>query len=403
MKTLPRGNRDLIRSINRSILLNVIKTKGAVSRVALAHLTGLSPATVTNITGQLIREDLVFEKTTGDSTGGRRPIMLSLNPRGGFVIGMKLMEGRVVGALTDLNAAILAKDCIDLADAQVETSIETLATLVHRLVRSAGIKKKQLMGVGIGLAGVVDFVNGIVRQNPFLNWKDVPLRELLEARLRVPVYIDNDVNTLTLSERWLEPGQPEDHFIVITLGRGVGMGIVIDGRLYRGKSGGAGEFGHIRVAPNGPLCDCGKRGCLESIISDRALVAKAHQELGEEVKNLDDLIQRANMGQAGAVEMMVQAGTLLGTQIGNLVNLFDPKLIIISGEGTRMGEVFFTAVRNAFREAVMPGLAEDTEIRVRSWGDDIWALGAASLVIAEIFVSPIQKEERSAQAIANEK
>ena len=107
------------------------------------------------------------------------------------------------------------------------------------------------------------------------------------------------------------------------------------------------------------------------------------------------------MGQQEAVEIMVQAGTLLGNQIGNLVNLFDPNLIIISGEGTRMGEVFFTAVHNAFREVVLPGLAEDTEIRVRSWGDDIWALGAASLVIAQIFVSPVQKEEISAKAIAN--
>jgi N-acetylglucosamine repressor len=401
MRTLPRGNRDLIRSINRSILLNVIKTKGEVSRAALAQLTGLSPATVTTITGQLIQEDLVFEKTTGDSTGGRPPIMLALNPRGGFVIGMKLMEGEVVGALTDLNATILAKNCIDVLDTSVETIIDVLTTLVNRLVRSAGIKKKQLMGVGIGLAGVVDFANGIVRQNPFLNWENVPLRELLEARVRVPIYIDNDVNTLTLSERWLEPGQPEDNFITITLGRGVGMGIVIDGRLYRGKSGGAGEFGHIMVAPNGPLCDCGKRGCLESIISDRALVSQARRELGEEVKNLDDLIRRVTMRQKEAVEIMVQAGTLLGYQIGNLVNLFDPNLIIISGEGTRMGEVFFTAVHNAFREVVLPGLAEDTEIRVRSWGDDIWALGAASLVIAQIFISPVQKEEISAKVIAN--
>ncbi len=403
MKTIPRGNRDLIRSINRSILLNVIKTKGEVSRAALAQLTGLSPATVTTITGQLIREDLVFEKTTGDSTGGRPPIMLALNPRGGFVIGMKLMEGEVVGALTDLNATILAKNCIDVLDTRVETIIDVLTTLVNRLVRSAGIKKKQLMGVGIGLAGVVDFANGIVRQNPFLNWENVPLRELFEARVRVPIYIDNDVNTLTLSERWLEPGQPEDNFIAITLGRGVGMGIVIDGRLYRGKSGGAGEFGHIMVAPNGPLCDCGKRGCLELIISDRALVAQARKELGEEVKDLDDLIRRVNMGQKEAVEIMVQAGTLLGNQIGNLVNIFDPNLIIISGEGTRMGDVFFTAVHNAFCEVVLPGLAEDTEIRVRSWGDDIWALGAASLVIAQIFVSPVQKEEISAKAIANQK
>ncbi len=391
---MQRGNRDLIRSINRSILLNLIKTKGEISRAAIANQTGLSPATVTTISGQLIREGLVFEKATGDSTGGRRPIMLAVNPQGGFVIGIKLMEGQVIGALTDLNATILAKDSLSLADKQVDSSVSTLFALVNRLVRSAGIKKKQLVGVGIGLAGVVDFANGIVRQNPIFNWNNIPLRELLETKIHAPIYIDNDVNALTLSERWLEPGQSAENFIVITLGRGVGMGIVINGQIYRGKSGGAGEFGHIIVHPDGLLCDCGRRGCLETLISDRALVAEARRILGTEITHLDDLLRCVSMGYPGAAQILERAGTVLGMQIANLVNLFDPKLIIISGEGIRLGEVFFSAVRSSFRSVVMPGLAQDTEIRVNSWGDDIWALGAASLVIAEVFSSPIQKEER---------
>lgn len=398
MSPILRGNRDLIRSINRSNLLNAIKSQGEVSRAALAHLTGLSPATVTAITGQLIKEGLVFEKATGDSTGGRPPIMLALNPRGGFVIGIKLMEGHAIGALTDLNAAILAKDTIDLADKQVETSVEMLSILVNRLVQSSGVRKKQLLGVGIGLAGVVDFTHGNVRQNPFLGWRNIPLGDLLETRLRVPVFIDNDVNTLTLSEKWINRSQPEDNFIVITVGRGIGMGIVINGQIYRGKAGGAGELGHTVVEVNGPLCDCGRRGCLESLVSDRALVTQARQIISADIADLDEVIRLATAGQAKAVGVLTRAGELLGRQIANLVNVFDPKLIIISGEGTRMGEAFFAAVRTAFHDSVMTGLAEDTEIRVNSWGDDIWALGAASLVIAEIFKSPIQKEERLDQA-----
>lgn len=396
MNPIPRGNRNLIRSINRFILLNAIKTQGEISRVALAHMIGLSPATVTTITGQLIQEGLVFEKATGYSTGGRPPIMLALNPRGGFVIGIKLMEGHAVGALTDLNATILAKDSIGVADKQVETSIEMLVTLVNRLIQGSDIRKKQLMGVGIGLAGVIDFAHGIVRQNPFFGWRNIQLRNLLETRLRVPVYIDNDVNTLSLSEKWLNQGQAEDNFIVITVGRGIGMGIVIDGQIYRGKGGGAGEFGHVVVDPNGPLCDCGRHGCLESYVSDRALVAEARREVSPDIADLDDLIRCEAAGQAEAAKVLTRAGMLLGRHIANLVNVLDPKLIIISGEGIRMGEVFLSAVRTAFHDCVMPGLAEDTEIRVNSWGDDIWALGAASLVIAEIFKSPIQKEVRIA-------
>jgi predicted NBD/HSP70 family sugar kinase len=292
-----------------------------------------------------------------------------------------------------LNAAILAKDTIALADKRVETSIEMLSVLVNRLVHNSGIRKKQLLGVGVGLAGVVDFTHGIVRQNPFFGWRNIELGDLLGTRLQVPVFIDNDVNTLTLSERWLNQGQPEDNFILITVGRGIGMGIVINGQVYRGKGGGAGELGHTLVDPTGPLCDCGRRGCLESLVSDSALVAQVRQATGEEITDLDEVIRLAAAGHADAKGVLAQAGTLLGMQMANLVNIFDPKLIIISGEGTRMGEVFFSAVRTAFHDYVMAGLAEDTEIRIKSWGDDIWALGAASLVIAEIFKSPIQKEE----------
>ncbi|MGD0707973.1 MAG: ROK family transcriptional regulator [Anaerolineaceae bacterium] len=393
MSNLPRGNRDLIRGINRSILLNAIKWQGPISRADLAHLTGLSPATVTSITGNLIREDLVFEKETGDSNGGRPPILLALNPRGGFVVGVKLMENHAVAALTDLNATVLFKETIEFPDDHLDTVIGSLVDLVNRLISQGVIRKKQLLGVGVGLAGVVDSSQGVLRQSPFFGWTDTPLRDLLQTGLHVPVYIDNDVNTLTLGEKWLGNELPVDNFIVVTVGRGIGMGIVIDGQIYRGKSGGAGEFGHVVVDPNGPLCDCGKHGCLESYVSDGALLATARKEVGEDIRDFDDLLQRAASGNAKAVQVFTRAGQLLGQEIANLVNILDPKLILISGEGVRMGEIFFSAVKEAVKQNVMPSLLNDTEIRVIPWGDDVWARAAASVVIGELFSSPMQKEE----------
>ncbi len=387
-----RGNRDLIRGINRSILLNAIKTHGPISRAELAQMSGLSPATVTTITGELIKESLVFEKETGDSSGGRPPILLALNPCGGFVVGVKLMEGHAVAALADLNATVLEKETIEFTDDNVETVIDALVTLVNHLIHRGDIRKKQLLGVGVGLAGVVDSSQGILRQSPFLGWKDTPLRDLLENHLHVPVYIDNDVNALTLGEKWLGNGLPVDNFIVVTVGRGIGMGLVINGQIYRGKSGGAGEFGHIVVDPDGPLCDCGKHGCLESFISDRALVVAARKETGKAVADLDDLLKLASGGDEGAIRVLARAGRMLGQQIANLVNILDPKLILISGEGVRMGELFFAPLRQAFKEHVMQALVENTEIRVIPWGDDVWARAAASVVIGEFFNSPIQKE-----------
>ena len=211
--------------------------------------------------------------------------------------------------------------------------------------------------------------------------------------MRVPVSIDNDVNTLTLGEKWLGAGIPEDNFVVITVGRGIGMGMVINGEIVRGKSGGAGEFGHIVVDPNGPQCDCGKHGCLESFISDRALLTNARRQVSEDVSDIDDLVRRAAEGNAAARSVLASAGTLLGRQVANLVNILDPKLIILSGEGVRMGDAFFKPLLESVTQNVMPGLAEDTEIRLATWEDDVWARGAASVVIGGLFNSPIQKEE----------
>ena len=392
MNKIQKANRGLMREINRSVILNLIKTNGPISRADIANRTGLSPATVTSITGILIDEDLVFEKETGDSSGGRPPILLDLNPRGGFVIGIKLMEMQAVAALTDLNATVLKKIQTDIKSKEPREVVEGLVRLVYDLIKDGGIPQERLLGVGIGLAGVVDSTRGILRKSPFLGWKDVPLRQLMQERLNVPIFLDNDVNTLTLGEKWLDDGVHVDNFIVVTVGRGIGMGIVLNGQIFRGSAGGAGEFGHLVINPEGPLCDCGKRGCLESYLGESALLKQAQKELGSDIRTIEDLIRAAEMGDERAVNILKSSGNLLGQQLANLINLFNPRLIIISGEGVRMGDVFFDGMRHAIEEHAVFELMQDTEIRINSWGDDVWARGAASLVIGELFNSPIQKE-----------
>lgn len=392
MNKIQKANRGLMREINRSVILNLIKTNGPISRADIANRIGLSPATVTSITGILIDEDLVFEKETGDSSGGRPPILLDLNPRGGFVIGIKLMEMQAVAALTDLNATVLEKIQTDIKSKEPREVVEGLVQLVHDLIKDGGIPQERLLGVGIGLAGVVDSTRGILRKSPFLGWKDVPLRQLMQERLNVPIFLDNDVNTLTLGEKWLDEGVHVDDFIVVTVGRGIGMGIVLNGQIFRGSAGGAGEFGHLVINPEGPLCDCGKRGCLESYLGEGALLKQAQQELGADIHTIEDLIRAAETGDERAVNILKSSGYLLGQQLANLINLFNPRLIIISGEGVRMGDVFFDGMQRAVEEHAVYELMQDTEIRINSWGDDVWARGAASLVIGELFNSPIQKE-----------
>jgi N-acetylglucosamine repressor len=395
MLPTPLGNRDLIRAINRSIILNTIKTMGPVARAEVARQTGLSPATVTGITADLIAEELIFEKETGDSRGGRRPILLAINPNGRYVAGIKLMEDRAVGALTNLEATIITRQVVALPEHDPEMVFVTLAGMVDALLAQARVPRHKLLGVGLGLAGIVDSERGLLRQSPFLGWRDLPVRDLLQAKTNSPVYIDNDVNTLTLAERWFGMGQDVDDFLVITVGRGVGMGIVVNRQFYRGGHGGAGEFGHTVVDPDGPPCDCGKRGCLETFVGDPGLVRMANAILDHPVASVDELLVMAEAGDERARQVFTRAGVILGQAVANLVNLFDPQRIIISGEGARVGKWLFDPMCIAVDQHAMPALRSDVRISIEPWGDDAWARGAASLVLRELFESPMHQENAS--------
>ena len=397
MTKYPLGNRDLIRAINRSAVLNTIKNFGPISRTDIARRTGLSAATITGITTDLIEDSLVFEKEQGDSSGGRRPILLALNPRGGFVVGLKLTEENVTAALTDLEATVIAKQTILIEDMSVDMVINSIVEVVEKLEHQASIEQQNLYGVGIGLAGIIDADRGVLRYSPIFGWHDVPLVDLLQSRLKVPVFIDNDVNTFTLTERWFGKGQGVDNFLTVTVGRGIGMGIVVNGQLYHGVKGGAGEFGHTVINPEGPMCDCGKRGCLETYASDPALVraAKTSFENGKmkkAVNSINELQTLAEEGDPGAKNVYAKAGETLGRGIANLINVFNPELIIIGGEGVGAGELLFKPLCEAVENYVMPGLADDTEIKIELWNDDAWARGAAGLVLRELFESPIHRE-----------
>ena len=393
----PLGNRDLIRAINRSIILNTVKTMGAVARAEMARLTGLSPATVTAITADLIAEELIFEKQTGDSNGGRRPILLALNPGGRYVAGIKLMEDHAVGALTDLEATIIARQTVALPEAHdVESVLMALAGMVEALLAQAGVPRRKLLGVGLGLAGIVDSERGVLRQSPFLGWRDLPLRDLLKAQVNAPVYIDNDVNTLTLAERWFGMGQGVDDFLTVTVGRGVGMGFVANRQFYRGASGGAGEFGHTVVDAAGAACSCGKRGCLETVVGDPGLLRAANEVLARPVASVDELLSLAESGDEQARAVFAHAGDVLGQAVANLVNIFDPQRIIISGEGVRSGKWLFDPLCAAVDLHTMPALRGDVQLSIEPWGDDDWARGAASLVLRELFESPVHQETPAA-------
>ncbi|MFQ6058511.1 MAG: ROK family protein [Anaerolineae bacterium] len=411
MARLRKGNRDLIKEINRNLVLNLIKSRGPISRTEIARLSGLSLATVSGITGKLIRKGLVHEMGEGESTGGRRPVLLRLNYRAGFVIGVKLMEQAITSALTDLDASVLYHRVTPLqvysersrrAQHHVQAVQEVIIAAVEATIAESRVDRARVLGIGVGMAGVVDGEAGICRYSPFFGWRNVSIAEPVAAHFGLPVYLENDVNTLTIAEQWFGYGHGVDHFVVVTVGRGIGAGIVVNGQFYRGALGGAGELGHITLVQDGPLCDCGKRGCLEALASDPAVVrqAEAAIALGErtalaevEPLTLEAIVGAAEAGDELARRLLGDAGRWLGIGIANLVNILNPQLVIVGGEGVRAGEWRFSPMREAIREHAFDGLADELEIVIEPSGDETWARGAACVVLGEIFKPPVDRRE----------
>jgi predicted NBD/HSP70 family sugar kinase len=387
-------SKDLMRQMNRSLVLNTIRLEGPISRAQIARGTGLSAATVSGLVSELLDDDLILEREEGDSSGGRRPVLLSLNPSGGYVMGIKLMEDHLIAALTNLEANVVDSMNVPFNSMEPEEVVQAVADGVEHLLAKNQIPPTKLFGIGVGLAGIVEQETGILRLSPIFGWQGLPFGKMVQNKLQVPVYIDNDVNTVTLTEKWFGMARDIDHFLTVTIGRGVGLGIVANGRLYRGK-GGAGEFGHVVVDPEGDLCSCGKRGCLETFVSDPSLLkrARADRSLGKQVQSIDDLRKLAREGNPSAKTVYALAGEMLGRGIANLINVFDPQMIILTGEGVKARDLFVETMFTAVKSHTMPGMGKDTVVHIDELEDLAWARGAAGLVLRAVFESPIFKQD----------
>jgi predicted NBD/HSP70 family sugar kinase len=313
------------------------------------------------------------------------------------VLGAKLTDREIISALIDLDAEIVDRQTATLGgDGSLDHVVAVLAGLVAEL-RSRH-PRQRIFGLGLGLAGVVDRRSGVCRFSPYFQWHDVPLGRLLEERLGLPVVLDNDVNTLTLAEQWFGAGAGLADFLVVTLGRGVGMGMVLDGHLYRGGNGGAGEFGHATMQPDGPRCDCGKRGCLEALVSSPALPRRLHASIGRQV-TFEEAVALARSGDPTAAGIFAEAGRTLGLALSHLINIFNPPLLIVGGEGAVAADLFLEPLRESLRANCFDGFFAELRLVVEDWGDDAWARGAAGLMIEEMFRPTLYRDEASGASL----
>jgi predicted NBD/HSP70 family sugar kinase len=396
MQLLRTGSKALIREINASLVLSRLHAEPLLSRTDLARRTGLSMPTVSEIVADLLDSGIVEEREIGRSAGGRRPVLLALRPDAGYVVGIKLTETRVIAVLTDLGATIVARRSTPIAATSVDAVVEAVAATVSALRVAAG--SGRVFGLGVGLAGVVDRVSGVVRRATYLDWRDVDLAGLLADRTGLPAVVENDVNSLAASEHWFGAGRGVADVAVVSTGRGVGLGMVLGGRLYRGAAGGAGEFGHVKVA-DGPACDCGGRGCLEALVGESALARASSRVVGRTL-DIDEAAELARAGHAGVAAIFAGAGETLGRAVGNLVNLLNPSLVILAGEGTRSVDLFREDFDRALSGAVFDSLQRELEVVVDTWDDEAWARGAAGLVLAELYQPNLRPDEAGRPSLA---
>jgi predicted NBD/HSP70 family sugar kinase len=372
------------RDLNRAAIFRLIVSAGPIARATIAKQLGLSPATVTAVTREMIDQGLI-RVAKQEPSGGRPAMLLELVGGAATAFGVKLAPDHVVGVRVDLEAGVLDRFEAPF-DPSGPNALESLAATLQGWIAGLG-EGPPLLGIGLGVPGVLDARTGML-DSPILGWQGVPLAGELERALGVPVVVDNDVNTLAVAERLYGRGSDVDHFLTVTIGRGVGLGIVANGDIYRGFRGGAGEFGHICVEEDGQLCTCGKRGCLETVVGDPALVAaaRARKVIGPR-QGIGKLRELAHGGDLQARQIYQQAGETLGRAVADIVNVLSPELVLVSGEGTEAWAHLSEGFDKAYRANVFAPLG-NVSVEVDPWDDAKWAVGAATLVLRASFTAP---------------
>ncbi len=371
-----------LRDLNRVAVLALVGRHGPIARTDIARRLGLSPPTVTAVTRSLLEAGVIYKVDDATSRGGRPSELLAVVGAAAAAIGVKVAAGQITGVRADLDGTVLDTFAAPFDDI-AGNPFEGLARLIGPHVAAPG--PGRLLGVGLGVPGFVDSRTGLV-EAPLLGWRHMPLGDYLTQLLGVPVLVDNDVNTLAAYEHLYGLGRPYDDFLTITLGRGVGAAVVCGGDLRRGAHGAAGELGHMPVDADGPACHCGKRGCLETYLSDAARADQARRVgvIGEDGGQAD-LLAAADSGDAGARAIYRSAGARLGQVAAGLSLVLDPQAVVVSGEGTLAWPHLADGFLTALRDGMFPPLSDGLQVHVDPWDDTKWALGAAALVLRAPF------------------
>ena len=379
------GSLASLREHNRLQVLETVRARGAVSRPEIARRTGLSRSTVSTLVSDLQAGGLLVERTDGSGpvAGRGRPAgLLSLDPSGGAVVGIYLDHPGVQVAVADLGYRILAEEHHPLdIDLDAEEGLAVAADAVDRVLAAADVERDRVLGAGLAFAGPIDRRTGLLGSSAILpGWIGINPARALGERLGLPVAVDNDANLGALAEHVLGAGVGADDMLYLRLSSGIGAGLVLDGHLYRGAGGTAGEIGHTVVDDQGALCRCGLRGCLETLAGAEVLVGLLRGTYGDDL-TVERMIALAVEGDRGAERVIADAGRVIGSVLAALCNQFNPERVVVGGNLVAAGDVLLEPVRQAVVRSAIPAAADVLRIVPAHLGDRAEILGALVLAV----------------------
>lgn len=388
-----KGSFSAMKSMNTALVLNKIREHGSVSRATIAKETGLTAATVTNITAALIKCKMVVESDTGLSTGGRKPILLALNTEKYRICSAYISPNTVEFVVANFDADILSYSKTALVGNE---RVSACADYIESEFKAYFANGDEVpMGIGVALHGIVDSDGGRLMFAPNLDWNNVEVRAMLEKRLNIPVFIENDVRMMTLGEMWYGVAKNISDFAYVYVGDGIGGAIVMRGELYRGFESGAGEIGHCTVEPNGEMCSCGNRGCVQTIASDAAMIKHMHKLLGTAESELTAKSNCEDIADAYiehtdpiAEKVLTTEAKYLGIAVANFINMFNPMMVVVDSDTKNFGRAVMPLLIKEVENRKMKHIESKCELRYSYLGGKAVLKGGIAMVLKNMFENP---------------
>lgn len=376
-------NQQIIKRNNKTLVFQIIKDQAPLSRADIAQRLGLNKSTVSSLVNELLEDDLVYETGPGESSGGRRPVLLLFNQHAGYTIGIDIGVNYILGVLTDLQGNIVNEKNVYHTQIEFTSIVSQVKEIISSLLKNAPDSRYGVVGIGIGVPGIVD-KEGKVLLAPNLGWEDVFIKKEIEDHFNIPVIIENEANAGAYGEKQFGAGQEYDNILYVSAGIGIGVGLILNGELYQGNSGFSGEAGHMLIDIGGRKCSCGREGCWEAYASEHALLKMAKQ-LGHIDLSLEGLISLANQENEEVIELFKQVGTYIGYGISNLINSFNPKQVIIGNRMSVAKHWLKAPIEEAITQHALSYHRENLEVTFSKRSIYSAALGVSAFAVEQFF------------------